>query len=99
MTPLMMTRRRENGASTPVEVEVLARQSGLHPDLVRRYIRLGVTEPGGRDDAARLARFARLRRDLALNCSGALLAMELLARIDELEARLRRYESPDQRPR
>jgi hypothetical protein len=99
MTPLMLMRRRANGASAPVEIEVLARQSGLHPDVVRRYIGLGVIEPGGRDDAARLARFARLRRDLALNCAGALLAMELLSRIDELEGRLSRYESPDYRPR
>jgi hypothetical protein len=34
----------------------------------------------------------RLRRDLGVNLAGALLACDLLARIDELEARLRRYE-------
>jgi hypothetical protein len=39
-----------------------------------------------------VARAARLRRDLALNCAGAVLACELLARIDELERRLSRYE-------
>jgi hypothetical protein len=33
-----------------------------------------------------------LRHDLGLNCQGALLALDLLARIDDLEARLRRYE-------
>ena len=35
-----------------------------------------------------LARAARLRRDLGLNYAGAVLACELLARIDELEQRL-----------
>ena len=35
-----------------------------------------------------LARASRLRRDLGLNYSGAVLACELLARIDELEQRL-----------
>jgi hypothetical protein len=45
-----------------------------------------------RDAAARLARAARLRRDLALSYAGAVLASELLARIDELEERLSRYE-------
>ena len=86
-----------------IEVEVLAREAGLHPELVRRLVRLGFVEPSGgtarsplfpRDAAARLARAARLRRDLGLNYAGAVLAAELLARIDELEERLRRYEPP-----
>jgi hypothetical protein len=94
MATLVLTRRasRPGAPASPVEVEILARESGLHPDLVRRYLALGVAEPDGRDGAARLARFARLRRDLALNCAGALLALDLLARIDELEARLEQQE-------
>ena len=68
----------------------------------------GLLEPAGgtarsplfpRDAAARLARAARLRRDLGLNYAGAVLACELLARIDELEERLRRYEPPTNRSR
>ena len=71
-------------------VDTLARDSGLHPDLVRRLIRAGYV---ARDEPpARLARAMRLRRDLGVNLAGALLACDLLARIDELEARLRRYE-------
>jgi hypothetical protein len=86
-----------------VEIEVLAHEAGLHPGLVRRFVRLGLLEPAGgsadsplfpRDAAARLARAARLRRDLGVGYAGAVLACELLARIDELERRLRRYESP-----
>ena len=89
-------------AST-VDLEVLAREAGMHPEVVRRLIRMGLLEPVGpaggvprfpRDAAASLARAARLRRDLGLNYAGAVLASELLARIDELEARLRRYEPP-----
>jgi DNA-binding transcriptional MerR regulator len=93
-------------AGTPVgallAVEALAREAGLHPELVRRFVALGLLEPAGgtpraplfpRDAAARLARAARLRRDLGLNYAGAVLACDLLARIDELEARLRRYET------
>jgi hypothetical protein len=34
----------------------------------------------------------RLRRDLGLNYAGAMLACDLLERIDELERRLRRHE-------
>ena len=74
------------------EVESLARQARLHPDLVRRLVSLGFLDPYPPDAGDLLARAMRLRRDLGLNFSGALLACELLARIDDLEARLRRYE-------
>jgi hypothetical protein len=79
-------------ASEPIEVRVLAREAGVHPDLVRRFVALGLLEANPRDAAARIARAARLRRDLGLNYAGAVLACELLARIDELERRLSRYE-------
>ena len=105
-TTFALMRRRATG--TLVEVEVLAREAGLHPELVRRLVRLGAIEPAGgtraaplfpREAAARIARVVRLRRDLGLNYAGALLACELLARIDDLEARLRRAESNDDRLR
>jgi DNA-binding transcriptional MerR regulator len=105
---LTVVRARPSGPAAVVEIEVVAREAGLHPDLVRRLVRLGALEPARtvdgrelfpRDAAARLARISRLRRDLGLNIAGAVLASELLARIDELEARLRRYESPDDRRR
>jgi hypothetical protein len=73
-------------------VDRVARDAGLHPELVARLVRLGFAEMGDDDAAARLARAVRLRRDLGLNYAGALLAGDLLDRIAELEARLRRYE-------
>lgn len=84
-----------------MRLEVVARESGMHPELVRRFVRLGLVEPaGGSRDAplfrvdapSRLARAARLRHDLGLGYAGAILASELLDRIWELEARLSRYE-------
>jgi hypothetical protein len=73
-------------------IDRLARDAGLHPDVVRRLIALGLVEghpPFAPDAAARLALTVRLRRDLGLSWAGAVLACELLARIDELEAQLR----------
>ena len=76
------------------DTAALARRAGLHPELVRRLIRLGAIDPRRLDAAATLARMTRLRRDLGLNYAGAILACDLLSRIDELEARLSRYEPP-----
>ena len=74
------------------DVDRVAREAGLHPELVARLVRLGFTDVDAEDAAAQLARAVRLRRDLGLNYAGALLATELLARIDDLQERLRRYE-------
>jgi hypothetical protein len=80
--------RRQNG-----DLDALAREAGLHPLLVERLIRLGALDQVQRGDSgARLARCVRLRRDLGLNYAGAILVCQLLARIDELEARPRRPE-------
>jgi len=99
---LVLVRARREPAS--IELEALARDAGLHPDVVRRFVELGLLEPVPGtatslrfpgDAATRLARASRLRRDLSLSYAGALFASELLARIDELEARLRVYEPPN----
>jgi hypothetical protein len=71
-------------------VEAVAREAGLHPGLVVRLVHLGLVLDA--DAAQTAARVVRLHRDLAVNYAGALLASELLARIDALEARLGRYE-------
>ena len=81
---------RRPGPALAIQIEVLAREAGLHPEVVSRFVRLGLRRPGPfpRDAAAVLARAGRLRRDLGLNYAGAVLVTELLARIDELESRL-----------
>jgi hypothetical protein len=78
---------------TVVDIELVARDAGLHPDVCERLMRLGLLDgpPFPPDAASQLARAARLRRDLGLGWSGAVFACELLRRIDDLEAQLRRY--------
>ena len=80
-----------------LRIDELSRQAGLHPALVQRLFALGLIEPDGgtaasplfrRSAVLALRRAVRLRRDLGLNYAGAVLATELLARIDELERRL-----------
>jgi chaperone modulatory protein CbpM len=82
-----------------MDIGSVARQAGVRPELARAFFRQGLLEPPEATAAVVLARAVRLRRDLDLNYAGAALACELLARIDELEARLRRYEAPTDRPR
>ncbi len=102
VTGLRVIRRSAPDGTELVQIEVLAREAGLHPQLVSRFVALGLLEPSGgtprsplfpRDAAARLARAERLRHDLSLNYAGAVLACELLARIENLEARLAGHEA------
>jgi DNA-binding transcriptional MerR regulator len=81
-----------------VAIEALAREAGVHPEMVRRFVGLGLVEPRGgttaaplfrRQDASLIAQAMRLRRDLGVNYAGAVLAIELVARIEDLERRLR----------
>jgi DNA-binding transcriptional MerR regulator len=81
-----------------VAIEALAGEAGVHPEMVRRFVGLGLLEPRGgtraaplfrRQDALLIARAMRLRRDLGVNYAGAVLASELLTRIEDLERRLR----------
>ena len=75
MRPVAMVRRA-------APIEALAREAGVHPDLVRALVRSGWI---ARDESpARLARVMRLRRDLGVNLAGALLACDLLERIETL---------------
>ncbi|MEA2184130.1 MAG: chaperone modulatory protein CbpM [Solirubrobacteraceae bacterium] len=89
--------RRPGVAGPLLGLDAVAREAGLHPQLVRRFVSLGLVEPAGGtaaaplftpQAAADLARAARLRRDLGVGYAGAVLACELLARIEVLERRL-----------
>ena len=92
------TARRRMQVVVRESFDAVAREAGVHPELVRRLASLGLVDSATPDAAARIARAVRLRRDLGLNYAGALLACDLLDRIERLERRLRRYE-PDHRQR
>jgi chaperone modulatory protein CbpM len=77
--------------------------SGLHPDLIRRLVALGVVD-AGRDPAgelwfprgqlAAMARVQRLRVGFGLNYAAIGLVTDLLDRIAVLEAALRGSRRP-----
>ena len=76
-------------------LEQFCRMTGLHPELVGRLVRLGLLDarPDARGrpvfdvaEARRAARIARLRSGLSLNYAAIGLVLDLLDRIDALEA-------------
>ncbi|MFD9048454.1 chaperone modulator CbpM [Streptomyces zaomyceticus] len=81
-----------------LSLDAVARRSGLHPDLIRRFVALGLID-AERDAAGRLvfdptapavlARIQRLRTGLCLNYASIGLVLDLLDRISLLEAALR----------
>jgi hypothetical protein len=92
-----------------ITLDDLARRVNLHPELLRRFIALGLLEPvAGRADAASgadgptfgpdspatVAQICRLHVGLGLNYAAIGVVIDLLARIDRLEATLRTRPQP-----
>ncbi|GAA0423450.1 chaperone modulator CbpM [Leifsonia naganoensis] len=81
-----------------LDLGTVAAASGIHPDLVRRFVDLGLV-PAWEDASGRLwfspatpglvRRIVRLHADLSLNYAAVALVIDLLARIDALENRRR----------
>lgn len=86
------------GSPPGLPVEAFAAVTGLHPALVGRLVALGLldahSDPAGvlilpATQIPRAGRIVRLRTGLGLNYTAVGLVLDLLDRIDELEAALR----------
>jgi DNA-binding transcriptional MerR regulator len=89
--------KRSRSSTLRLDLEAFARAANLHPDLVRRFVTLGLLtatmdadgtmwfEPAQLREAARIT---RLRSGFALNYAAIGLVADLLDRIDKLEALL-----------
>jgi chaperone modulatory protein CbpM len=88
-------------------LETFAARGGMHPELVQRFVALGLVD-AHRDangalwfapsQLAVLARIRRLRAGLQLNYAGLGLVMDLLDRIEQLEDALRTQSAVRSRP-
>ncbi len=85
-----------------IEFEAFAVVCDLHPELLDRFVALGLVEVSVDDEGRRwfartqvaaVARVRRLRSGLRLSYSSIAVVAPLLDRLDELEAELRRLEA------
>jgi chaperone modulatory protein CbpM len=83
---------------TEVTLVEICRSCDVRGELVEAMVEQGILEPSGRrgphwsfpSSSLRRTRVTlHLQRDLGVNLAGAALALDLLERIDELNARLR----------
>jgi chaperone modulatory protein CbpM len=89
--------RRPRRVTSRIDQEEFARRCGLHPELLRRFVALGLV-PAARDvdgalwfsasQVAAVARLQRLHAALPLNYAALGLVVDLLDRITELETAL-----------
>jgi hypothetical protein len=84
-------------AEERLSAEELAAAARITPARLARLVRLGLAEPTGPGGgeftaatAARLTRMLRLHRDLGVGLAGAVIIVDLLERLDRLEAELSR---------
>ncbi len=77
-----------------LRLEIFADRCGIHPDLIRRFVAMGLIDPADSPadepmfavrEITRVDRMVRLRSDLGLNYSALGLVIELLDRIEQLE--------------
>ena len=77
-----------------LSLDALARHTGLHPELIERFIEFGLIQPAGRRntvarfDPAMVARvrvICRLRESLGINLPGISVILDLLDRMRALQ--------------
>ena len=99
----MLQVKTDSEFSSRYTLTEVAYRAGLHPELIDRFIRLGLIEFSERTDDGELLfeseviplirRILRLRNELGVNYAGVGVILELMSRLEALEARVRELEN------
>ncbi len=92
------------GSASYVTLTEISALCDLHPEMVIRFVRLGLIDPVEKEKAEEtwifsvetvslVRKIIRLRNDLGINYSGIGVVLELLSRIESLEAHIRELEN------
>jgi DNA-binding transcriptional MerR regulator len=95
--------RRTIARGDALRLAEVAGLCNIHPDVIDRFVRLGLVDPAGRDEISNewifqpevipaLRKIMRLRNELGINFAGIGVIVDLLSRIEQLEARIRDLE-------
>lgn len=99
----LLVRVETGGESSPCcTLGEVAYRAGLHPELVERFIRLGLIEFAERRDDGEMLfdasviplvkRIMRLRNQLGVNYAGIGVILELLSQLEIMESRMEELE-------
>ncbi|MGV8075486.1 MAG: chaperone modulator CbpM [Syntrophobacteraceae bacterium] len=100
---LIVKVRQTTGSSPYLTISEVAYRCGVHPDLVDRFLRLGLIDSVELDRDGRVLfdyevvplvrKILRIRNQLGVNYAGIGVIFELIARIDALEAYIKDLEN------
>lgn len=86
----------------PMSLTEVAARCGVHPELISRFVYLGLVDPVDRcvdgeylfdaEVVPLIRKIMRLRNQLGVNYSGVGVVLELMRRVETLEARIRELE-------
>lgn len=95
--------RTSSGSSPFISLTELSYRCGVHPDLIHRFVNLGLLDyaegdTGGEvvfysEAVATVRKILRLRNQLGVNYAGIGVILELMARIENLESTVRELEN------
>lgn len=91
------------GASPTVSLTEVAYRCGVHPELIERFLRLGLIDTAAQSTReetlfhaeviSMVRKILRLRNELGVNYAGIGVILELISRIESLEDHIRELES------
>jgi MerR family transcriptional regulator, heat shock protein HspR len=99
---MLVRMSRSSGYASYLSLSQVAFTTGLHPELVERFVGMGLIDYAGRNAEGEMLfatevvsvvrRIVRLRNHLGVNYAGIGVILELMARIEDLEGNLRQLE-------